>query len=51
MAVHTFTKPYVVSAKVARQLENAPKSRRKSCYPKASVTTISDFARKYGTKK
>lgn len=52
MAVHTFTKPYVVSARGAKQIENALKSpsTRKSHHPKANVTTIEDLAREYGSK-
>ena len=53
MAVHTFTKPYVVTAEGARQLEDALKSPspRKAYAKKASVTTISDLAKKHGKQQ
>ncbi len=50
MTAYTFTKPYVVTAEGARQLEDALKSPspRNTYAKKASVTTISDLAKKYG---
>ena len=53
MAVHTFTKPYVVSARGAKQLEDVLKSPspRRVFANKARVTTIKDMAEKYGKKQ